>query len=1151
MSLTTSETPTMFSHPVVVLRVFQLLTVVAPTTFLAAATIVNSFSDNKEPKESNLRKFQLGSACIAALLSSAEAVIDLKRSDPYQISDPDAVYALFLSLVWVILSLSLVGTPISASYPHIGTWTILLVCQSTVFALSLPDTSLEDKPLFARSILQGAQLAVEIGLLGDSLLIRFVRGKEIVGNGDETRPLLGNESSPHPSGSHGETQTPNVEETDGQRIRTRPFWQYLGSFKLFVPYMYPRSSQMRMYFGGMFVANVSTRIVTIALPLSLGSVINGLGETIPWKEMAVYVFLWFLMSHAALPLIETWLSWRVRADLIVALQRHCYSHIMKLSADFHDSKRSSVIWQTMSQGQDVIDLLHDGLFRTLPTIADLVFATVVLTCLFGLYMTFIIASMLVLFFGLTFKTLMRKRSMRRSWVDAYHEQYYQMSESSLNWSAVCHFGRIPYEIQRYREKGDTTQDRMLILWFYEFWTQGLRYLIPGISFVAACSVAALHISHHQHKIGDFVVLITYWAQVTGPLTTLASATSGVTEKLVNAEKLVLILEKQPRIQDLPDARPFVFLEGAVEFENVSFSYDGKRQIAKGITFRAAPGKTVALVGQTGGGKSTILKLLFRFYDVDQGRILIDGQDIRHINLESFRKHIGMVPQSPVVFNMSVLDNVRYPDIDCTDEEAMDACKAAALHDKIMSFTHGYHEKVGERGTKLSSGELQRLAIARAILKKADILLLDEATSSVDSITERKIQNSIRQLCAGKTAFVIAHRLSTVVHADHILVIEDGEIIESGTHDTLIKQNGAYNELWSSQLRLQAGASKSKSQPCFPPKTDALVLVNDMSSGEQETQTLVERTMRGSENEDTECRAPEPTSDPSSIHEHQHRSHQASHDAVDSRDRTNAKRLACVLGARLPRSKSPGKGGSSESSLNPDARTFRPRRFQDYNNTTSFTTSDPRTATEGHYGTSFGAYSAKTRIETNLSNQENDVKWSTAKSLRDSPDVASKPRSPLLFPLKRKWIGQGREALGSDEDHSIRSTQETHAESEGVKAESPGLQTDQPELEETTALAGNNRRRLTASEPFPRSIDVEEESDGSSADVNVQQSAKYSRLPQPSCPRTVSAMERKTGVSNSEDVMEGDEAEASADTAATSPTIPTPTSHLRVPANSPA
>ncbi|KAH0839048.1 Heavy metal tolerance protein [Fonsecaea pedrosoi] len=1011
----------MSSYPVVVLRVFQLLTVVAPTTFLAAATIVNSFSETKEPKESNLRKFQLGSACIAALLSSAEAVIDIKRSDPYQISDPDAVYALFLSLVWVILSLSLVGTPISTSYPHIGTWTILLVCQSTVFALSLPGTSLKDRSLFARSILQGAQLAVEIGLLGDSLLIRFVRGKEVVGNGDETRPLLGNESSPHPSGSHGETQTPNEEETDRQRIRTRPFWQYLGSFKLFVPYMYPRSSQMRMYFGGMFVANVSTRIVTIALPLSLGSVINGLGETIPWKSMAVYVFLWFLMSHAALPLIETWLSWRVRADLIVALQRHCYSHIMKLSADFHDSKRSSVIWQTTSQGQDVIDLLHDGLFQTLPTIADLVFATVVLTCLFGLYMTFIITSMLVLFFGLTFKTLVRKRSMRRSWVDAYHEQYYQMSESSLNWSAVCHSGRIPYEIQRYREKGDTTQDRMLILWFYEFWTQGLRYLIPGISFVAACSVAALQISHHQHKIGDFVVLITYWAQVTGPLTTLASATSGVTEKLVNAEKLVLILEKKPRIQDLPDARPFVFLEGAVEFENASFSYDGKRQIVKGITFRAAPGKTVALVGQTGGGKSTILKLLFRFYDVDQGRILIDGQDIRHINLESFRKHIGMVPQSPVVFNMSVLDNVRYPDIDCTDEEAMDACKAAALHDKIMSFTHGYHEKVGERGTKLSSGELQRLAIARAILKKADILLLDEATSSVDSITEKKIQNSIRQLCAGKTAFVIAHRLSTVVHADHILVIEDGEIIESGTHETLIKQNGAYNELWSSQLRLQAGESKSKSQSCFPPKTDALVLVNDMSSGEQETQTLVERTMRGSENEDTECRAPESTSDPSSIHEHQHRSHQASHDAVDSRDRTNAKRLACVLGARLPRSKSPGKGGSSESSLNPDARTFRPRRFQDYNNTTSFTTSDPRTATEGHYGTSFGAYSAKTRIETNLSNQENDVKWSTAKSLRDSPDVASKPRSPLLFPLKRKWVGQGREALGSDEDHSIRST----------------------------------------------------------------------------------------------------------------------------------
>ncbi|KIW93919.1 uncharacterized protein Z519_05234 [Cladophialophora bantiana CBS 173.52] len=1120
-----------------ILRVFQLLTVVASSSFFAVATIANSFSPTQAPKTGNLRKFQFGLACIAAILSFAEAIIDLKRSYAYQISDPDAVYALFLTLVWVILLLSLSGTPAITSCPHLGTWTILLVCQGAVFVLSLPGTSSRDECLLARSLLQGLQLAVVVGLLGDSLLTRLVQRKKNTENEDESQPLLGDESSPVRPNLHNEAREPDEEEADRLRIRNRPFWQYFASFKLFVPYMYPRSRRLQLYFGGVCITNALTRVVTIALPLSLGMVIDGLGEVIPWKAIALYVLLRFLLSHAGFPLIETWLSWRVNADLVVALQRHCFSHIMNLSADFHDSKKSSIIWQTMHQGQDAIDLLHDVMFQFLPTMVDLVSAAVVLTCLFGLYMTFIIASTMVLFYWLTFKALVKKRSMRRSWLDAYHEQYYQMSESTLNWSTVCQFGRIPYEIQMYREKGDITQNRMLLWWVYEIWTRGLRHVIPCISFVAACSVAALQIAHHQHKIGDFVVLITYWAQLTGPLSSLASELSRVAEKLVNAEKLVAILEKKPRIQDLPDAKPFVFLDGAVQFENVSFSYDGKRQVTKGVTFRAAPGQTVALVGQTGGGKSTILKLLFRFYDVDQGRILIDGQDIRHIKMESFRKHIAMVPQNPVVFNKSVLENVRYPDIDCTVEEAIEACKAAALHDKIMSFTHGYQEKVGERGTKLSGGELQRLAIARAILKKADILLLDEATSSVDSLTEKKIQSSIRQLCAGKTAFVIAHRLSTVLHADHILVIRDGEIVENGTHEALIKQDGAYSELWRSQLRLQAEECESKSRSRSPERPRAPVLINDLIPGGQGTPTLVESMGRESKDGDAEQQETRSTNDTSSIQEQQHRSHQASHTAVDARGRTNTQRLAHVLGRKLSRSKSPGKSGSSESVLNPDARTFRPRRFQVGNRSTSFSVGEMSVARESHLGNSVNGHPIQDRLET-LSNQENNFKGTVAKEIHNSLAIVSEPRSPLVFHLKRKWPGQGREALESSEKHSIDSTGEAHPESDGAKLE-------------IRSLPGNARRRLTASEPFPQNIDVEEDSDNSSEDANVLQSAKYSRLPKISCRRTVSAVNRKTGQSNEEEGSKGFEAGASVNTAATSPAIRTPRSHLKVPANSPA
>ena len=833
--------PLTSSKTTLILRVFQVLTIVAPCIFFAVATIIESFSTRQTSKAGkwNLHKTQMGLTCAAALLSAAEAVIGLIRSDPSRLSDPDAVYALFLTLVWIILALGLIDTSSIASYPHLGAWAILLVCQGTVVALSGPGASSENKILLARGVLQALQLAVETVLLAGSLSLLFLRRKEDTVTEDETQPLLTSETSTTKPDTSNKTEELSEDEVDRLHIRNRPLWEYVASFRMFLPYMYPTSRRLQLYFGAMCASSILTRIFNVALPLSLGMVINGLGETVPWKALAIYVLLRFLLSYSGLSLIQSWFKWQINVDLVVALQRHCYDHIMNLSAEFHDSKKTSVIWQVMQQGQDVIDLLHDMVFSSLPTLIDFVSAAMVLTYLFGLYMTFIVATSVVLFYWLAFRAIITKRSLRRSWVDAFHDQYYQMTELTSNWSTVSQNGRIPYEMQKYRENGDITRGMQLLWWFYEVWTSGMRHTILNTAFVAACSVAVLQIAHRQHKIGDFVVLITYWTQLTGPISTMANDLSRLTEKLVNAEKLVVLLEKTPRIQDSPDGRPFAFLGGAVDFENVLFSYDGKRQVTKGITFRVAPGETVALVGQTGGGKSTLLNLLFRFYDVDQGRILIDGQDIRHVKMESFRKHIAMVPQSPVVFNMSVLDNVRYPNIDCTDEETMEACKAAELHEKIVSFTHGYQEQVGERGTKLSAGELQRLAIARAILKKADILLLDEATSSVDSITEKKIQGSLRKLCANKTAFVIAHRLSTILHADHILVIQDGQIVEAGTHDALLKRDGAYRELWRSQLRLQAEERGSRSRSRSPRKPDASVLVNDMSTSGEESQTLVE------------------------------------------------------------------------------------------------------------------------------------------------------------------------------------------------------------------------------------------------------------------------------------------------------------------------
>ncbi len=268
------------------------------------------------------------------------------------------------------------------------------------------------------------------------------------------------------------------------------------------------------------------------------------------------------------------------------------------------------------------------------------------------------------------------------------------------------------------------------------------------------------------------------------------------DNLVDAEKLQELLREKPSV---PEGRAiFQFRGGSVCFENVCFSYNGSKAIIQNFNFRAEPGQTIALVGATGSGKSTILKLLFRFYDVSDGSIKIDDQDIRDVTIASVHQHIGVVPQSPALFNDTIMSNVRYSKLDATDEQVIEACKAAAVHDKITTFAEGYATMVGEHGVKLSGGEIQRIAIARALLKDPKIILLDEATSSVDTQTEHQIQAALRRLTQGRTTFVVAHRLSTVMEADVMLVIKDGTIAEQGSPKELLEARGEFYDLWSLQ-----------------------------------------------------------------------------------------------------------------------------------------------------------------------------------------------------------------------------------------------------------------------------------------------------------------------------------------------------------------
>jgi len=293
------------------------------------------------------------------------------------------------------------------------------------------------------------------------------------------------------------------------------------------------------------------------------------------------------------------------------------------------------------------------------------------------------------------------------------------------------------------------------------------------------------------------MLMAYWGNFTGSLWYLVSTQRQFLHNLIDAEALLELFQKKPTVKD--GSRSFQYHRGAINFHAVRFSYDGKKDTIKDLDFNTGPGQRVSLVGETGGGKSTILKLLFRFYDVTQGSVKIDDQDVKDVTLESLRKCIGVVPQDPSMFNDTIMENVRYSKPDATDEEVIEACKAAAVHEKICSFTKGYASKVGEGGVKLSGGEMQRIAIARVILKNPKIVLLDEATSAVDSETEAKIQGALEKLTKDRTTFTVAHRLSTVANSDLILVIKNGEIAEKGSPKALLQAKGKYHDLWLRQI----------------------------------------------------------------------------------------------------------------------------------------------------------------------------------------------------------------------------------------------------------------------------------------------------------------------------------------------------------------
>ncbi len=485
-----------------------------------------------------------------------------------------------------------------------------------------------------------------------------------------------------------------------------------------------------------------------------------------------------------------------------------FEHLHRLSLKFHLERKTGALSRIISRGINGVDsVLRFALFNTVPTILEIVFVCVVIEYSFNFSYVAVIAATIVAYIWFTYWATERRIGIRKAMNEADNDAGTKAIDSLLNFETVKYFGNEKHEADRYDGAMAKYEVAAIKTWVSLAGLnagQAVIYSI-GLTIVMAMSIIANY--NGTATVGDLVLINSLMIQLYMPLNFIGSSYREIKQGLIDVEGMFGILRQNTEIADKPGSPAFVAGRGDIVFENVSFAYDKARPILKNISLHVPAGKTMAIVGPSGAGKSTISRLLFRFYDVSAGRILIDGQCIADVQQESLRRAIGMVPQDTVLFNDTVRYNIRYGRPDATDAEVEEAAKLAQIHTFVLSLPKLYDSMVGERGLKLSGGEKQRVSIARTILKSPPILVLDEATSALDSLTEQDIQGALRSISKNRTTLVIAHRLSTVIDADEIVVLDKGQIAERGTHAALIKKRGLYATMWNRQQEADEARKK--------------------------------------------------------------------------------------------------------------------------------------------------------------------------------------------------------------------------------------------------------------------------------------------------------------------------------------------------------
>ena len=585
------------------------------------------------------------------------------------------------------------------------------------------------------------------------------------------------------------------------------------------PYMWPSNRpDLKKRVLVAFLALLAAKVVTVLVPYFFAwatDVLTGEGGTPAYVPALLAGPLMLVLAYNFGRVLSTTLN-QVRDALFARVGQHAvrqlayrtFVHLHELSLRFHLERRTGGLSRIIERGTTGIEtIVRFTILNSLPTVIEFALTAGIIWYQFNVWYVLVIAVTVWLYVWFTVRASDWRITIRREMNDSDTDAHSKAVDSLLNYETVKYFGNEGREAGRFDRSMERYERAAVRTWTSLAWLNFGQTLIFSAGMAACMVLSARAVMAGTQTIGEFVLINALLMQLSIPLNFIGFVYREIKQGMADIEAMFRLLEVPAEVIDRPGAPALAVSQGTIRFEDVHFSYEPAREILTGVTFEVPANASLAIVGPSGAGKSTISRLLFRFYDVTSGRILVDGQDIRDVRQDSLRAAIGIVPQDTVLFNDTIAYNIRYGRWDASDEDIQEAARMAQVASFIEALPDGYATQVGERGLKLSGGEKQRVAIARTIVKAPPILILDEATSALDTATEQEIQSALEQVSRNRTSLVIAHRLSTVVNADSIIVLRDGQIAEQGTHGELMARGGLYAAMWDRQREADEAAEQ--------------------------------------------------------------------------------------------------------------------------------------------------------------------------------------------------------------------------------------------------------------------------------------------------------------------------------------------------------